>query len=195
MKVSTRKNRKGRRKPVRKDKTDPALRLHTEYPGQPALSTVIISVPFPLSTTVTTGVISFVDQLNTGLIAKFATRFVSWNECRVTKVVAEVMCFSSTNPGVISMWFEDSASTGAPNVGQANNAKSLQFNASDQTKTHKLSYCPHDTLEQQWATVVAGSQTIGNFKLYTDITYGASAVATPYLTVLFRVTVQFRGFI
>lgn len=190
------KNKVGnRRAGSRINKTDPALNLKVEYPGQPVLSTIIDSVPSTLSTTVTTGVISFVDQLGSGLIANFGTRFVSWNECRVVKVVAEVMNFSSTNPGVISMWFEDSANTGSPNLTQAEQAKALRFSASDQSKTHRLTYVPHDTLEQQWAQVSAGSQTIGNFKLYTDASYGSNVVATPYLTVLFKVTVQFRGFV
>jgi hypothetical protein len=179
-----------------RQRQDPALFLRGEYPGQPVLSTVIDSEPFTYSTTVTTGLIADSQIVGTNLLNNFATRFQSWNECRVVKCEAELMMFDSTNPGVISFWYEDAGDTSVPVNTDAFNAKALRFSAADVTKTHRLRYTPHDPLEQQWSQVSAGSVAAGTWKLYTDNgNYGSSVAVKLYLSIVFKLTVQFRGFV
>jgi hypothetical protein len=144
---------------------------------------------------VTTGSLAANISLDGALINALTTRFASWQEYRIVQAEAQVRCFSSTNPGLIKIWFQSNQNTATPTNTLALNARGLVFPASDVGKLHRLIYRPLDPLEQQWQVLGTGTR-IGNFKIYSDnASYGASIVATQYLVVEFLLTVEFRGFL
>jgi len=198
--MNRRVNQKNKKKKIGNRKAgsrlpDMTLALKPEFPGQPVCALKVQSGPIPLSTTVTTGLIALNAAINSGLVNAFATRFAAFNEWRIVKAKAHVMCFDSTNPGVISQWYESAQSSTTPNAVAAENAPAQRFNASAVDRTHDLSYVPHDPGEQAW-TPVGTAFTSGNYKIYTDnANYGASIAAKGYLVVNFDLTFQFRGFI
>ncbi len=174
-------------------KGDPALVLRKEFKGQPSLEVWIDCDPYTFSTTVTTGVIASTIALTGGIIDSFTTRFVTWDQYRFVKARAEVCCYGSTNPGLLSMWFADYSTT--PTTALAQTANAIRFNASSIDRVHSLDYIPHDPLQQQWQTVSSGTAGIGYFKMFTNnADFGSSTVATPYCYVRLKVLVQFRGF-
>ncbi len=179
----------------RQTKLDSALQLRPEYSGQPVCSHIIFNSNGANSTTVTTGVIAVTTALTSAnLIPALSTRFAGYDQFRIVKVEARLRMFSSTNPGLVIMYFDDT--NAAPTGNAASFASSVKMNASDISGCRSLTYVPHDPAQQFWSTVAGGSATIGYFKLYTDnANFGSSIVATPYCIVEFYSTVQFRGFL
>jgi hypothetical protein len=172
------------------------LKLYREYPGQPIAEHLVQGVYGVLSTTVTSGQIALTLALaQANFLQSFSTRFAGYELFRIVQVTAKIRCFSSVNPGILVMWFDEDNSATATNA-LAVNAMALKFPASSVEKIHQLTYTPHDPAQQTFTTVAAGNPTIGYFKLYTDNTnYGASIVATQYLHLELDCVVQFRGFI
>jgi len=174
---------------------DPVLALRPEYRGQPVTQLPIQVAAGVFSTVVTSGLIDQVITLNSSLIGSFATRFAGFSEFRIIRAKARVACFSSTNPGLLSMWFsEDDNST--PTATQATHVTAKRFAAGDVMKIHELVYTPHDPAQQTWTLVASGAPIIGYFKLYSDnANFGSSYVATQYCQVEIVFDVQFRGLI
>jgi len=197
---SLRANRGGTRKSgqhryMKVSKQDNALLLRPEYKGQPVTALIISGGQQVLSTTITTGVIAFTTPIEAALIPNFATRFAAFSEFRLIKAKARIASFSSTLPGLLNQWFsEDDTST--PTTAKAQNAMARRFPACD-VQVNQLSYVPHDPAQQTWQLVSSGAATsIGNHKIFTNNPdYGASTVATQYLSLEYELTVQFRGFI
>ncbi len=172
---------------------DPALVLRREFPKQPITQHVIEGTPVPLTTTVTTGVVSHNTNISVLSIPQFSARFIGYESCRIVKAVATINTFGSTLPGVYRMWFDEDTS-GAPSATQALSAEARTFPISD-TRKKSLVYVPHDPSQQNFQQVSVGSQNYGFFKLYTDTTnYGSPTAATPVMLVQITYTVQFRGF-
>jgi hypothetical protein len=175
---------------------DNALMLRPEYNGQPVVEHMIESYQGPLSTTVTTGQIALLTAMSgSSIISSLPTRFAGYSEYRISKVRAKVRTFGSTLPGIITQWFsEDDSST--PTATKATQAMSRSFSASSNEKEHTVTYVPHDPAQQTWTLVASGAPVVGYHKLYTDnANFGSSIVATPYLSVMYDVWVQFRGFV
>ncbi len=178
------------------NRIDNGLIMRPAYTGQPCFATKIMSDPIKLTTTVTTGQIANTTTITNALITNFATRFAGmWDEYRIIKCRAIVVCFSSTNPGQMNHWFDEPSTAGAaPAIADARKNRCLRFNASDTGKPHQMTLTPHDPTLQQWNDTAVGL-TIGVYKMYTDnANYGSSIVATDYCTVQFDLTIQFRGF-
>lgn len=174
---------------------DSALMLRPEYSGQPVAEHTIDAYGGTLTTTITTGAIAVNASINSALIQNFATRFAGYTEFRITKAVAIVRPFSTVNPGILLHWFSED-DTAAPTSAKAINALSREFSASDVMRNHSVSYTPHDPAQQTWTLVSSGAPVIGYYKLYTDnASFGSSATVTAYASLVFRLNVQFRGFI
>jgi hypothetical protein len=175
---------------------DTVLFLRPEFPGQPVCVHKVYTFVPPLLTTVTSGaIISNSTLVASTLIPNLATRFAGYSEFRIVKVIAKVRCYSTTNPGILVMWFSEDDST-APTATKAISSVAKEFSASANLPEHTLTYVPHDPAQQTWTLVSSGAPVIGYHKLYTDnANFGSSIVATPYCTLAFESTVQFRGFI
>lgn len=188
-------NRQGTGRRTGGNRTDNALILRREFQGQPTCTHKLFNSGGPYSTTVTTGVIAtLVSLTSANLLPNLATRFVGYDQFRIVKVKATIRMFSSSNPGLVIAYFDDT--NAAPTGNASAFASSRRMNASDVVKPIVLTYIPRDPAQQFWSTVSGGSATIGYFKTYTDAAnYGSSTVATPYYLVEYESTVQFRGFI
>lgn len=174
---------------------DNALMLRPEFIGQPVTELKIQSTSGVLGTTVTTGLISLNQSLNSTLIANFTTRFAGFAEFRIVKVMSKLRLFSSTNPGIISQWFSEDDSA-ANTAAKAANAAAQRISCSAVERVHTLTYVPHDPAQQTWTLVSSGAPVVGYHKVYTDAAnYGSSIVATPYAYVEYDIFVQFRGLI
>jgi len=189
VKPKNKKNQRSRR-------TDPALLLRKEYPGQPVLATSLQGLPVSILTTTSTGLVSIVVGLSPTNISNFAARFLTWQEYRIVKVQVEVNLFSTTQPGLLNTWFESAAAPGAPILSQTQNALAKRFSASDVTHKHRFDYVPHDTAEQSWQATNSGVNPVGYYKLYTDnANYGAPIVASQLGIIEVKYFIQFRGFV
>jgi hypothetical protein len=179
----------------KKDRTDPALRLVPLYKGMPSATHIVQGTAIVSTTIVTSGQVATNVTLSSAQIPNFATRFEGYDEFRIIKAEARMMCTSSTCTGIMNAWFvEDTVTT--PSSALAFNTKKLQFNLSAVNRPHVLTYSPHDPAQQTWTVVNGGAPAIGYFKLYTDTAnFGAPAVVTICLVTNFYYTVQFRGFV
>lgn len=131
----------------------------------------------------------------TGAITNWADRFQDvFEEYRVILATLKINCFSSTNPGVINAWVDETAST-APTATAAVERTVLKFSAASVEKSHVLSWKPVSLPDMAY-TPVATALNPAWFKIYTDNTsFGSSVTATQYFTYLATFTVQFRGFV
>jgi hypothetical protein len=194
---SLRANRGGTRKSSqngRNGNADPALRIRPSYPGQPTLEIWIPGTPEVLSTTVTTGVIAETTTLSNALIPSFSAKWgTTWTDHRITKFRVKLTNFSSTNPGLLSHWFDEEVST-APTAALAISAKAKRFGASlIGTKTIEFVVRDPSQLNYSLLTVVTN---YGYYKLFTNnADFGSSIVATQYCLKEVEALVQFRGFL
>jgi hypothetical protein len=172
----------------------PLYRNLPSYQGQPLSQMVIHSDSVVASTTVTSGVIALVyDTDPVTNVINWATRFQSLEEFRVVKTKAIVNCFSSTNPGAVVAWFDETSNT-TPTATAAQDRTIKTFSAGDVTRTHTLVWRPKDLLDLQYSSTGVSKKPV-YFKLYSDnANYGSSIVASQYLSVHMAYTIQFRGF-
>lgn len=149
--------------------------------------------PLKYTTTVTTGVIASSTNILYSLISSFTTRFATWDEYRVVRVLFRIRFFSSTNPGIVRFWVEDRSSS-APTLAIAEAARGVVANASDVTREFRLDYKIMDPVYVDY-TQLNATQSVGYFNVYTNnANYGASAAATDYCVVTPVFTIQFRGY-
>lgn len=148
------------------------------------------------ATTVTTGVISLTQAIESVLIPSFSSRFSVFDEYLIESVLVRINTCSSTIPGLINVWFEPNiSSSGAPNATDAKDNKTLTFSASSCMNTHTLSFNPRNPGTQSWTPVSTSTTPIGYFKMYTDnANFASSTAATDYAVVTGVMTVCFRGF-
>jgi hypothetical protein len=150
--------------------------------------------PFKVTTVVTTGVIQTTTAIDpTSLVTSWTTSFSTWDEYRVVGWTAQVNCFSSTNPGILSTWVEEKSSA-APTNAICKAARANRFSAGDVFKKHQKHFVVADPLDLQY-TALGTSKIVGYYDLYTDnAVYGSSVVATDYAEIVIKLLVQFRGF-
>jgi len=173
----------------------PMLRNIPSFPGQPMAQHIVETFNEVFSTTVTTGAIAEVTPMDpTTQITNWATRFQSlYEEYRVVKAVARVLCFSSTNPGTLMMFWDEKSAT-VPTNAAASERALVRFNAGDVTRPHKTTWVARDLLDLQYTPTGTASNPV-YWKIFTNnANNGSSIVATAYCTVDFKLTIQFRGF-
>lgn len=173
---------------------DPNLDLRPSFKGQVLASIIVPQFPVVYSTTVATGVISAalaVDPVT--LSYGWATRFGAlYEEFRIVKCKAVINFFSSTNPGQINFWWDEVANT-APTVAAAAERTVLRLAAGSNQSRHVISWTPSDLKDLQYSPVGTSVNPV-YLKIYTDnANYGATAVATQYMTIQLLATIQFRG--
>jgi hypothetical protein len=150
-------------------------------------------LPVKLTTTVTSGVIANSNQVNKGNVASFATRFAStFVEYRMVQARMKVRLFSSTNPGIFQM-FWDEKSIGAPTAAEASERATEEISCAATDRTVESLWTCADPLDLQYQVMTTAITPV-TFKTYTDnSTYGASIVATDYAEVSGFIRFQFRG--
>lgn len=173
------------------------MQLHPAFPGQYVTSMVLPSLTQVLTTTVTTGVIAQATIIDpTNFVQNWATRFgVTFKEYRVIKALLKMKTFGSTLPGQINAWVDETL-TAAPTAAQALEYQGITtFPAGNNERTHFVKWVPHSTSELAYQPIATASQ-FGTYKIYTDgANFGASIVATQYMTLQIMFTIQFRGLI
>lgn len=148
--------------------------------------------PVVLSTTVTTGVIAIPLVINAAAVPNFTSRFNNlFEEYRIVMASMDVKCFSSTNPGLFTHWFDEKDSS-TPTAAEAQRISLKSFSASS-PMSHKITWRARDPLDLQY-TSIATSVSPVTYKVYTDLAnFGSSGVATPYAQLTGSVWIQFRG--
>ncbi len=173
---------------------DPNLELRPSFKGQVVTSIIIPEIANAVSTTASTGVISAVISVDpVANVTNWATRFQAlYEEFRVVKAKAVINFFSSTNPGQLNFFWNETAST-SPTATAAEERTVRRIAAGSNQQRHVMTWTPHDLKDLQYSPTQT-SVTPVFFNCYTDnASYGASTVATQYFTAQILVTVQFRG--
>jgi hypothetical protein len=185
----------GRRKPTKPSNRDPLLNLRPAFPGQYVTTIKLPSITQVATTTVTTGVLAINTSVDpTSVLNNFGGRFGStFKEYRVIKAVLKMKTFSSTLPGQINAWVDETLSS-APTTTQANEYQGVTtFPAGANEMTHIVKWVPHSPTELAYVPIASAS-TNATFKIYTDnASFGSSIVATQYLSYQQVITIQFRG--
>jgi len=172
----------------------PELDLRPAYPGQNVYQTKVCANPYKLTTTVTTGVISSTVAIDFSKVDNSAVRFAAFSEYRIIKAVFNIVCCSSTNPGVAIAWIDEKSAT-TPTQAMAFAAKGQRFNCSSVDRNHILTWTSNDPLDLQYVAL-GTAPNLAFMKVYTNnAVLGSSIVATDYLIVEPTYTVQFRGFV
>jgi hypothetical protein len=173
------------------------LQLHPAFPGQYITAMTIPGTTLPLTTTVTTGVIASAYACDpTTTVTSWAARFGStFKEYRVIKALLKIKQFSSTLPGQMNAWVDETLTT-APTSFQALEYQGVTtFAAGNNERTHIVKWVPHSTTELAYVPIATAS-TNATYKIYTDnANYGSSIVATAYCTTQVLFTIQFRGLV
>jgi hypothetical protein len=151
------------------------------------------ALPAKGTTTVTTGLITFSYPISISEIYSFATRFGStFVEYRIVRARFRIRMFSSTNPGVLQLWF-DEQSSGTPTLAEAYERYIDVLSASAVDTQPLLRWVCADPLDLEYRPI-GTSYTPCTFKMYTNnSTFGSSAVAADYFEVEPEFQVQFRG--
>jgi hypothetical protein len=153
----------------------------------------IPGTPEVLSTTVTTGQIAEATTLSNALIPNLTTRWQAWLDHRIVKFRIKLTNFSSTNPGLMSHWFDEESSA-TPTAVLAINAKAKRFGASV-IGTHTIEFVVQDPTQLNYSALGVVTN-YGYYKLYTNnADFGSSIVATQYCLKETEMLVQFRGFV
>jgi hypothetical protein len=169
------------------------LSLIRTYPQQVVWEVWLPADPVKETTTVTTGVIATSYQISKNDVISFAARFAStFVEYRMIRAEFKVRLFSSNNPGVIHVWY-DEQSTAAPTLLEAEERFVLSISASNVSSNNVLKWTCADPLDLQYRPI-GTAYTPVTFKVYTDnANLGSSVVATDYFEVVPRIQFQFRG--
>jgi hypothetical protein len=148
----------------------------------------------PASTTVTTGVIAVVQNIDpVNIVSDWANRFANtFEEYRVVKAKFFVNVFSTANPGLLLQYVDEKVAT-APTAAAVNERALVRYSAADVVKPHILTWRPRDVTDLVYTPI--GSPFVpAYFKIYTDnANFGSSIVATPYLSYYTKYKIQFRG--
>jgi len=169
------------------------ISLVKSYPRQVTWQVWLPITPVKLTTTVTSGIISSTLFVSKNSIASFATRFGStFVEYRMVKAKITGRMFSSNNPGVLQMWYDEKVASG-PTSAEATERYIISCNASAVDKRPSLKWTASDPLDLQYVAI-GTAITLCTFKTYTDAaTFGASVVATDYAELEGAICFQFRG--
>jgi hypothetical protein len=189
--MNTKRNNKKRKN---RGGNSPIYRNIASYPGQPLATHTVRSYTNVLTTTVTSGQIAVVYQLGPSFVTNWATRFASlYEEFRLMRVNALIQMFSSQNPGVLLLYWDEKTTT-VPNNAAASERVTRRIAAADISKTHRMSWKAKDTVDLAY-TATSGSDVPVCLMVFTNnANNGSSIVATPYASISFELVFQFRGF-
>lgn len=170
-----------------------AHRLVPSYPKQVCWDVTLPGVPAKSTTVVTTGLIAGTYAISSAAIQAFATRFGStFVEFRIVSARLKVKFFSSTNPGVIQMWYDEKV-TSVPTLVEAQERYIVSASASQVDRPVSLMWVAQDPLDLQYLPIGTVTQ-VCTFKLYTNnANFGSSIVATDYCETESDIRIQFRG--
>jgi hypothetical protein len=163
------------------------------YLGQQYEVVVLPGTTGTLTTTVTSGVISYVETPSLSRVTGSSRFTAAWDEYRIIHVSYELYPLT-VSTGVICAWFDEksSASPTTLEAQERNTAKFLCTNAHG--KVHHMVWEPRDLLDLEYVSSSNTSTTSVYFKVYTEASgWGATAVATPIWVVKPTLTVEFRG--
>lgn len=189
-------NQKVRRKASKPSNRDPNLNLHPAFPGQYVTTMKLPGLTTVASTTVTTGALAVNQNVNPNLFLNNAAALSAvFKEYRVIKSVLKIKTFSSTLPGQMNAWVDETLTT-APTAAQAQQYQGVTtFPAGANEFTHIVKWVPHSPTELAYVPT-GSSSTNATFKIYTDnANFGSSVVATQYISYQQMFTIQFRGVI
>lgn len=171
--------------------------MHPAFPGQYVTSMKLPSTSTVVTTTVTTGALAVTAPIDpTTALGTWAARFqATFKEYRVIKAVLKMKTFSSTLPGQINAWVDETLVT-APTAAQAQEYQGVTtFPAGANEMTHIVKWTPHSPTELAYLPCATASGN-ATFKIYSDNgNFGSSIVATQYMTYQMLMTIQFRGII
>lgn len=190
---------RSKRRAAQKNKmtaVNPLLRLLPAFPGQVTFQCPLIVGGGAVLTTVTTGVAAVALAISAGEVNGWAARFGStFEEFRITRCTTRLRMFSSTNPGVLTCWY-DEKNTGAPTLNESESKPRLvdTFPCSSVDQVHKITWVPSDPLDLQYTATSTTSVVPVTFKVYTNAAdWGAPIVATQVAHIDQEYIVQFRG--
>jgi hypothetical protein len=168
------------------------LALIKSYPNQVVFQAWLPMTPLKVTTTVTSGVISTSFQITSTNVNSFSTRFgATFVEYRIIKCAVKLRNFSSTNPGLLQLWFDEKSTT-VPTLAEAAERATKSLSACDIEPT-SMSWTNSDTLDLQYYAI-GTAYTPVTFKVYTNnANFGSSIVATDYMEIVPVARVQFRG--
>jgi len=178
---------------LKRREKDLELALIRSYPKQACWDVWLPCNCAKNATTVTTGLIAIAYNVNIGNVIGFATRFGStFVEYRIVRARINIQMFSSTNPGVLRVWWDEKSNATPTEVEAEERATgSLSCSATDKVLTSK--WVCADPLDLQYQAI-ATTFTPVTFKFYTDnANFGSSIVATDYLEISGEFQFQFRG--
>jgi hypothetical protein len=169
------------------------ITLIRSYPRQICWDVWLPVSPSKLTTTVTSGLINHAYGISSAFVASFATRFGStFVEYRMVMARIKLRFFSSTNPGVVQVWYDEKVAS-APTLAEAQERYILSENASAIDRRPQLMWTAADPLDLQYSAIGTAYSPV-TFKVYTDnANFGSSIVATDYVEVEGEIRFQFRG--
>lgn len=169
------------------------IALIPSYPKQKCWDVWLPSLPVKSTTIVTSGVIALSYSLSNTNLQSFNTRFAStFDEYRIVQARMRIRFFSSTNPGVLQVWFDEKVAA-APSLAQAQERYIASLSCASVDKNYQTTWTSADPLDLQYVQVGV-TATPAYFKMYTDnANFGSSIVATDYFEVEGEFRVQFRG--
>jgi len=181
------------RKQIKNEEKQLELALIRSYPKQVVWEVWLPGTPTKGTTIVTTGVIAFGQSVSRNQVTSFTSRFAStFVEYRIVRAKFRVRMFSSTNPGVLQMFFDEKITTN-PTLAEANERATKVVNASNVGSQVTMDWVCADPLDLQYQVITAVTQP-STFKIYTDnANFGSSIVATDYFEVEPIFQFQFRG--
>ncbi len=164
------------------------------FSGQQRVKMTIAGGPDLLSTTVTTGVVSYALPLDPTNVQGWAERFGdTFDEYRVRAVRIFVSPVSQST-GVSKVFFDEKSSTAPAAIDSyERNHHTLINNSSAPRATGTFVYVPRDLLDQEFSATTA-SKAVAYFKLYTNTAqWAAPATVTVLWSITWEYDLEFRG--
>jgi hypothetical protein len=187
--------------PTRKPKTNQRRRrddgvtpMPAAVPGEVAATLKIETWVGMYQTTVTTGVVAQSLAVQGGAVDNFASRFASFDEYRIRKVRYVATPVSSSNNGILNMWFETQSSA-TPTSSNAKDNYTKIIPLSDVNRTHSMNFNPRDPVSQGWLPITSVSTPCGYCKIYTDNTnFNSPITVLNVIIITATYWIEFRGF-
>lgn len=191
-------------KTVHRRKAAPKTQLNTNrfglplnvrsYPKQALTTHAVPTFSTPLTTTVTTGLVSGVFQFNpSSSITSWATRFQAvYEEYRIVRIRAQCDFSGSTIPGHMLAYWDEKNNTLPSNTSAS--IRSLSRYQMSSVKPMVILWTAKDLIDLNYTPTDAATYDPVWLKVYTDnVNNGAPIAATLVMVWSFQITIQFRG--
>jgi hypothetical protein len=195
-----RKANKRRRAPRRNNRKGLNLEARS-YPGQTVCTLRVTSGPVVLTTTATTGLISFVQQMDPQTdISNWNNRFASlFSEFRIKKVEVQLVTISNTTGQAVCWWDEAASTLTTPPTFTEATERGLRYipiSVNSSRSIHKYVWVPRDIKDLIfYSTNTTTFASPVGFKLFTNNTnYGSSVTPTQAFNMTLHFTLEFRGY-